>query len=459
MRASVGTVRDRIESWPVGRRSLRRGSVATVPSDSGYAAAGADALLERPWRALSLGSTTLFLAPEVEPWSREASISSLSTLEAPGADFPLTSTDNTGPSSDFLPKHLRDHIETTAASQDTLPQNQFTLDLPPLPIALILLELYFNRVHPRYPIIHRQTFLQTYSLTGYSKPSPLLLNAVFAAACLTSADVELNKLGVPVQYTIQHFYSSIKQHLLDAATGPPDLDVVVALFLATRIALLTGEPPWIHSRFLGIALRIGLELGLHTELPANPSPVYSDATRDGQFPTWAERETRRRIWWALYQSDRLISSILHLPPTVPETTTLQLSCPDTEFQPPDSATIKVTPLPYGAAITQSVHITPAEGQDAHTHMLLLADLAGKVGMIKAAMYRADIQNSESSSFSGNQDSNQFDRAPWGDGWEPGGRLILITISSPYTHASHTRRRTPAMLFSNRGRIPFRVPWT
>ena len=171
-------------------------------------------------------------------------------------------------------------------------------ELPPRQLTDQLLRAYFSSAHTMFPILHMPTFQITLDDAyrgANSRVSPAWLSMFFAVLATGS-------LFSPEPTTSKSFYRSAE--LLESARSMADpwsndfsLDNSRALILITiclnEMNLKSAAWSW-----LGNAVRVGQDLGLHTEF--------------GAWPV-IEGEMRRRTWWTIYIWDRSLATELGQP--------------------------------------------------------------------------------------------------------------------------------------------------
>ncbi|KAI9877955.1 MAG: hypothetical protein M1830_002362 [Pleopsidium flavum] len=170
--------------------------------------------------------------------------------------------------------------------------------LPPKPVADHLLRQYYSSVQLIIPVLHWPSFSHEYetvyrngTLHGVPPVWCSVLYNVFACGCLHTAGSSNSRLVEGKTYL------EASRMLTDLWTDEFTMDharsaLLTSIFL-TEMNMKSAAWVW-----LGSALRISQDIGLHNEI--GPWPVI-------------EGETRRRIWWAIYIWDRLLSLELGRP--------------------------------------------------------------------------------------------------------------------------------------------------
>jgi hypothetical protein len=150
-----------------------------------------------------------------------------------------------------------------------------------------LLDLYFQVVHPNYPIIQKHLFVERYR-NGDRTFSPALLAGMYILALnWWSFNPNLAKYSKPDAARLE----LIAMKSLTVAMERPKLSTIQA-------GLLLLQRPEADSWSLTTQLvAIGQELGLHLDCTTWSVPLW-------------ERGLRKRIAWALYMQDKW-SSLIH----------------------------------------------------------------------------------------------------------------------------------------------------
>lgn len=168
-------------------------------------------------------------------------------------------------------------------------------DLPRLPPQEILDSLvadYFAHLGPATSFIHRQTFMR-----NLRAQPPLLLYSIYAVAAPYSEKIGANRFEFAAS-----MFERAKRLLYPALELPPSLVTIQALLHL----VLYGVTSWAHGaiayQFTGIAIMMARQMLLN--LDPDSDRFSKEATRRNM--RWVEKETRRRVWWALYNLDRWV---------------------------------------------------------------------------------------------------------------------------------------------------------
>ena len=237
---------------------------------------------------------------------------------------------------------------------------------PDKELALKLVNLYFEHANCQIPILHRGEFMILFGRAYQSKDRQrssrelYMLNIVFAIGAgiiledSSSAKNSPERTRSPpfkqeplsptfkkqklsnLQRQPEEYHASAMVHLesflgsMPAADRPEGfgggLEQLQAVLLLAGFALLRPVAPGLWY-ITGVAVRLGIDLGLHYEDGA----VIDDTAGQGQMPQnstdpnaqgidakergrreWV-RDLRRRLWWCVYSFDRLVSTCVGRP--------------------------------------------------------------------------------------------------------------------------------------------------
>ena len=243
-----------------------------------------------------------------------------------------------------------------------------------------LVELYFEHANPQIPILHRGEFMDMFNRVyangerHRTSRESYMLNIVFAIGAgiiLGSSDADdsptsdgsvspnASRASPPhakrrrlagQQHQPEEYHASAIVHLENflgssPAADRPDgfgggLEELQAVLLLAGFALLRPVAPGLWY-IVGVAVRLGVDLGLHYEdgvgidgsgsedhavgradlktdsedtsstAPGSASTARIDAKERGRRQ-WV-RDLRRRLWWCVYSVDRLVSTCVGRP--------------------------------------------------------------------------------------------------------------------------------------------------
>ena len=272
-----------------------------------------------------------------------------------------------------------------AASETSMRDSCFGLQAKPMmkqapfpdkDLGLRLVNLYFEHANPQMPILHRGEFMSLFEKAYASEdrrrtPRELyMLNIVYAiGAGIIFGDSDAGRPPASARSTSpikrepispsskrqklsaqqcqpEEYHASAMVHLesflgsLSAADRPDGfgggLAELQAVLLLAGFALLRPVAPGLWY-IVGVAVRLGVDLGLHYEdgmgidetVEGALAPTQADVTMGppGEHPTWGSgsiegkergrrewvRDLRRRLWWCVYSFDRLVSTCVGRP--------------------------------------------------------------------------------------------------------------------------------------------------
>ncbi|KAB8349617.1 hypothetical protein FH972_023637 [Carpinus fangiana] len=229
---------------------------------------------------------------------------------------------------------------------------------PDRELGLKLVNLYFEHANPQIPILHRGEFMTLFDRVytpDHKRTSreSYLLNIVFAIGAgiiLTSSDRRKDSDSTEnsaesvgdsatqnKQYQPEEYHASAIVHLegfLGSTQGGDrgfggGLEELQAVLLLAGFALLRPVAPGLWY-IIGVAVRLGVDLGLHYEdgvaiegqegtkkgsgvdVPSTQGQVNATSERELRRREWV-RDLRRRLWWCCYSFDRLVSTCVGRP--------------------------------------------------------------------------------------------------------------------------------------------------
>lgn len=252
---------------------------------------------------------------------------------------------------------------------------------PDRELASRLVELYFEHANPQIPILHRGEFMDMFDRIYASgernrtSRESYMLNIVFAIGAgiiLGSSDSEASPVSdngrspsksrssppsskkrrlAGHQHQPEEYHASAIVHLENflgssPAADRPDgfgggLEELQAVLLLAGFALLRPVAPGLWY-IVGVAVRLGVDLGLHYEDGVGIDGRGADDQATGQLGLKTEsngngaataagsanhakidakergrrewvRDLRRRLWWCVYSLDRLVSTCVGRP--------------------------------------------------------------------------------------------------------------------------------------------------
>ncbi|KAF8078976.1 fungal-specific transcription factor domain-containing protein [Lyophyllum atratum] len=196
-------------------------------------------------------------------------------------------------------------------------EHDLNISLPPIHVQDRLLDLYFNYVHPVFPVLHKTRFLTEYNFRKQNGPNARAMSPEYAPG---SPRPDPSQEVTPL---LLFSIFTITARFCDDETPPPSrgkmweagcnyLDsaraILTKVFHESRPStvqslLLLGyrefgigsmEQAWL---FIGMAIRMAMDLGLNCD-----ASTWKIHGHDLFSP--AEVQTRRQIWWACCIADR-----------------------------------------------------------------------------------------------------------------------------------------------------------
>ncbi|KAK9446407.1 fungal-specific transcription factor domain-containing protein, partial [Limtongia smithiae] len=170
--------------------------------------------------------------------------------------------------------------------------------LPPREICDTLVGNYFDRVHPIIPMLNKTQFLAQYSDPD-DAPSLLLLQAVLMAGTRVSKIPHLLDENGSMDSATLILYKRAK-HLHDVGYETDRIVIVQAMLLMSWCWQAPDDETRNVFYWTKIAISVGQGFGLHRSVEQSHLSVV-------------ERRSWKRLWWVLYNRDRITSLSLGRP--------------------------------------------------------------------------------------------------------------------------------------------------
>ncbi|KAK4250505.1 fungal-specific transcription factor domain-containing protein [Corynascus novoguineensis] len=181
--------------------------------------------------------------------------------------------------------------------------------LPPQETIDELHQIYFEKIHPSLPMIHKYRYLAAMNLAPAQRPPVCLRYAMWTLACSVSDKFQTLK---------DLFYARARKYLeSDYIKGYGEHMISVA-HAQTHVLLASYEFKWMYFprawMSTGSCVRLSQMIGLH-RLDGSGLDVKQclPPPRD-----WTEREERRRTFWMAFTLDRFASIGTGWPMTIDE---------------------------------------------------------------------------------------------------------------------------------------------
>ncbi|TRX98098.1 hypothetical protein FHL15_000743 [Xylaria flabelliformis] len=181
--------------------------------------------------------------------------------------------------------------------------------LPPQETIDELHQIFFEKIHPSLPMIHKLRYLAAMNLAPSQRPPVALRYAIWTLACsITDKYKDLKDL----------FYQRARKYVeADAIKGYGEHSITIAhcqthvLLASYEFKMMYFPRAWMNT---GAAVRLSQMIGLH-RIDGNGLDVKQclPPPRD-----WTEREERRRTFWMAFCEDRYASIGTGWPMTVDE---------------------------------------------------------------------------------------------------------------------------------------------
>lgn len=212
-----------------------------------------------------------------------------------------------------------------------------------------LIDIYFRIVHPSFPVVQKQVFLDRHQSNDRQSDSALLAGIYLLALNWWSFEEKLANQPKPNSARLEE----VASRSLTSAMKKPKLSTMQAglLFLQKPDADL-----WSLTTQL---VAVGQELGLHL-----------DCSR-WQIPVW-ERGLRKRIAWALYMQDKWSSLINGRPSHIFDANWAVKPLTGDDFM-EDAIGVSQATMP-----TEAERISSEQGQEVFSQMITLTSIMAEV---------------------------------------------------------------------------------
>ncbi|KAL9062239.1 MAG: hypothetical protein Q9157_009099, partial [Trypethelium eluteriae] len=238
--------------------------------------------------------------------------------------------------------------DTTQSSYDEA-EALNTVEQTVAPHGSALIDIYFRIVHPSFPIIQKQVFLDRYQNNDRQYNPALLAGIYLLALNWWSFEEKLASQSKPDSARLEEIAS---RSLMNTMKQPKLSTMQAGLLLLQR----PDADLWSLTTQL---VAVGQELGLHL-----------DCSR-WQIPAW-ERGLRKRIAWALYMQDKWSSLIHGRPSHIFDANWAVKPLTDDDFA--------ENPIAGSQAIlpTEEERISAEQGQEVFNQMIALTSIMAEV---------------------------------------------------------------------------------
>ncbi|KAI0025467.1 fungal-specific transcription factor [Xylariomycetidae sp. FL0641] len=216
--------------------------------------------------------------------------------------------------------------------------------LPPQETIDELHQIFFEKIHPSLPMIHRYRYLAAMNLAPNQRPPVALRYAIWTLACSVAdkyADLKELFYKRARKYMEGDYVRGYGEHMISVAHCQTHV-----LLASYEFKMMYFPRAWMNS---GSAVRLCQMIGLH-RLDGNGLDVKQclPPPRD-----WTEREERRRTFWMAFCQDRYASIGTGWPMAIDERDIMtQLPASEEAFnmsRPEQSLTLAESMSPAGAA--------------------------------------------------------------------------------------------------------------
>ncbi|KAH8727511.1 fungal-specific transcription factor domain-containing protein [Phaeosphaeriaceae sp. PMI808] len=233
--------------------------------------------------------------------------------------------------------------------------------LPPQDVMDELYQIYFTKVHPSLPVIHRPRFLAALNLAPHMRP-PICLRYIMWTLAASATD--------KYEALQEHFYQRARKYAqMDEMKGHGESTITIAhcqawiLMCTYEFKQMYFPRAWLST---GRAVRLAQMMQLH-----RLDGIGLDVKQCLPPPKdWTEREERRRTFWMAFCKDRYASIGTGWPMSIDErdiTTNLPAS---------DDAFEKSKPMPTGS-LDQALEPNGAAGLQPLGGIVLTAAMFGR----------------------------------------------------------------------------------
>ncbi|KAK5121035.1 hypothetical protein LTR85_005819 [Meristemomyces frigidus] len=175
---------------------------------------------------------------------------------------------------------------------------------PPRYVSDLLVDLYFDHLHYTFPTLHKAQFRRSYERMLVNSPghnNDAGFVSVFFAVCACASGLLPRQLASSGFPGLEYYEKALVLHY--STTGQAALEAVQCLGLLALCSAgwNTLAQSW---KLAGQAVRAAQDLGLHVNLSAN-------AMQHGRGKH--VQQLSRRVWWAVWSLDRILSICLGRP--------------------------------------------------------------------------------------------------------------------------------------------------
>lgn len=209
--------------------------------------------------------------------------------------------------SEIIPHARAKSIKATFTQEDKRPTSKIyplvsdvaAEELPNRELTNLLVELFYCKVHPMYPMFHEPTFTKDVEAVYNGSPDP------YQNYCLRMViAISLQKMDTQYAGLADSYYLAALTYF-EAAIKPMNLKTLQCFALVAGYSLLTPTRTAVYY-IIGLGVRLCQALGLHEEKTITLGP-------GGRRADALEIDMRRRLFWSLLTMDYGLSHSLGRP--------------------------------------------------------------------------------------------------------------------------------------------------
>ncbi|WRT67886.1 uncharacterized protein IL334_004860 [Kwoniella shivajii] len=204
-------------------------------------------------------------------------------------------------------------------------------DFPDAETMSDFVDLYFEKFHPLFPIVHKPTF--------FNGDTPAVLLLSVAAIGATYADKEFGPLAVAMCELVRRMIAWMRGSDQRAKF---DRNTLLAFLLQTALGIACGSREmYYHAEIFRCSIvttcrRLHLLRGIGSAM----NDLYAkeeNPTDEQRYKAYMEDETKRRLGWGVYYVDSQMVALLHIPAVFAVNEAgIHLTCEDVLWEAPDA---------------------------------------------------------------------------------------------------------------------------
>ncbi|KAF2263313.1 hypothetical protein CC78DRAFT_283708 [Lojkania enalia] len=199
--------------------------------------------------------------------------------------------------SEIVPDSHAKSIKATFNEEDKKPTSKVyplisdvaAEELPNRDLTNLLVQLFYSKVHPMYPIFHEPTFTQDVEDVYQGSPDPYQNFCLRMVIAISLQKMDTQYAGLADSY----YLAALK--FLEGSIQPMNVKTLQCFALIAGYSLLTPTRTAVYY-IIGIGVRLCQALGLHEEKTITRGP-------GGRPADTLEVDMRRRLFWCLLTMD------------------------------------------------------------------------------------------------------------------------------------------------------------